>query len=322
MQALELKDKGWKQNKIAEAVGVSAGAVSQWFKLVREKGAVALRHTPPPGKPARLSQSQKEELVQALLAGPETYGFEGQLWTSQRVRWLIQYKFGITYHRVHVSRLLREELNWSVQKPVEKASQRDEAAIERWRTERWPELKKKAEAESYTVVWIDESAFYLLPALVRTYAPRGVTPVIEAPCSYDHLSVISAITPTGRLCLSVQERSFTTEDVVEFLKKLHRQIGGKILVIWDGASIHQGQFLKNYLSKGAAKWLWLEKLPAYAPDLNPDEGIWNHLKRVELANNCSHCLKELNLKLHDAVRRLRRKPNIIQGCIAQAGLAI
>lgn len=109
---------------------------------------------------------------------------------------------------------------------------------------------------------------------------------------------------------------------MEFLKKLHRQLGGRVLVIWDGASIHQGQILKKYLSSGAAKWLWLEKLPAYAPDLNPDEGIWNYLKRVELANNCSHSLKELNLKLQDAVRRLRRKPNIVQGCIAQAGLAI
>lgn len=158
--------------------------------------------------------------------------------------------------------------------------------------------------------------------MVRTYAPRGQTPVIEAPCSYDHLSVISAITPTGRLCLSVQEHAFTTDEVVDFLKKLHRQIKGKLLVIWDGASIHKGQPLIDYLSGGAAKWLHLEKLPAYAPDLNPDEGIWNYLKRVELANTCSRSLTELNLKLQEAVRRLRRKPKVIKGCIAQAGLAI
>jgi transposase len=143
-----LKNKGWQQNKIAEALGVTAGAVSQWFKKASEKGVEALRHTPPPGKPARLSQQQKEQLVEALLASPETYGFEGQLWTSKRVAWLIQYKFGVKYHRVHVSRLLRQELNWSVQKPVEKASQRDEAAIEKWRTERWPELKKRPIAKT------------------------------------------------------------------------------------------------------------------------------------------------------------------------------
>jgi len=143
LQALELKSKGWKQNKIAEALGVSAGAVCQWFKKVREQGAEALRHTPPPGKPASLSQTQKEQLVQALMAGAESYGFQGQLWTSKRVAWLIQFKFGVKYHRAHVSRLLREELNWSVQKPVEKASQRDEEAIQKWRDERWPELKKK-----------------------------------------------------------------------------------------------------------------------------------------------------------------------------------
>lgn len=146
--------------------------------------------------------------------------------------------------------------------------------------------------------------------------------MIEAPCSYDHLSVVSAITPAGRLCLSVQEQPFTSENIVEFLKKLHRQIGGKVLVIWDGASIHRGQALKNYLSKGAARWLHLERLPGYAPELNPDEGIWNYLKRVELANTCSKNVNELYLKLQDGIRRLRRKPRVIQGCLAQAGLAI
>ena len=134
--------------------------------------------------------------------------------------------------------------------------------------------------------------------------------------------MISAITPTGRLCLSVQDHPFTSEEVVAFLKKLHRQIKGKLLVMWDGASIHQGQPIKAYLSNGAAEWLQLERLPAYAPDLNPDEGIWNYLKRVELANTCSQNLKELYLKVQDAARRLRRKPAVIQACLTQAGLSI
>ncbi len=158
--------------------------------------------------------------------------------------------------------------------------------------------------------------------MVRTYAPRGQTPVIRAPCSYEHLSAISAITPGGRLCLRVQEEAFTTAGIVEFLQKLHRQVRGKLLVIWDGAKIHQGQALKDYLAGGAAKWLHLEKLPAYAPDLNPDEGIWNYLKRVELANTCSQNLAELYLKIQDAARRLRRKPRVILGCFAQAGLTL
>jgi transposase len=134
--------------------------------------------------------------------------------------------------------------------------------------------------------------------------------------------VISAITPSGRLCLSLQENAFTTEGIVEFLKKLHRQVKGKLMVIWDGAKIHQGQVLKDYLSGGAAKWLHLERLPAYAPDLNPDEGVWNYLKRVELANTCSQNLSELYLRIQDAARRLRRKRKVILGCISQAGLTI
>ena len=120
----------------------------------------------------------------------------------------------------------------------------------------------------------------------------------------------------------MQDHSFTSQEVVLFLAKLHRQIRGKVLVIWDGAKIHQGQPIKDYLGAGAAQWLQLEKLPAYAPDLNPDEGIWNYLKRVELANTCSQNLKELYLRVQDAARRLRRKPEVIVGCLAQAGLSI
>lgn len=218
--------------------------------MAQKSGSIRGRSStshPPPGKPARFTDEPKAKLVEYLLAGPLPYGFEGELWTSKRVAWLLQFKFGVKYHRAHISRLLREELNWSVQKPVEKASQRDEVATCQWRTARWPELKK-AQEEGYSLVWIDESAFYLQPALVRTYAPRGVTPVMSALCSYDHLSVISAITLQGRLCLSVQERSFTTAAVVAFLGKLHRQIGGKVLVIWDGASIHRRRIVQDYLS--------------------------------------------------------------------------
>ena len=147
-RALALKKKGWKQAKIAEALGVSEGAVSQWFKKVELRGEEALHTQPKCGAPPKLSPDQLQQLAQMLLAGPETYGFEGDLWTSKRVKWLIEFKFGVKLHRAHVSRLLREHLHWSVQKPVEKASQRDEEAITKFKEERWPQLKKRLKTRS------------------------------------------------------------------------------------------------------------------------------------------------------------------------------
>jgi transposase len=182
--------------------------------------------------------------------------------------------------------------------------------------------QKKAEREGRTLVWIDEAAFYLLPALVRSWAPVGEPPILRAPCSYDHLSAISAITPSGQLLLHAQEEAYHGGDVVRFLEHVLRHIGGKLLILWDGASIHRSQAIKDFLCAGAAKRIHLERLPGYAPDLNPDEGIWSYLKYRELKNVVCQNQSELRYELRLAVARLRHKRQVIQGCIAQAGLAL
>jgi transposase len=169
-------------------------------------------------------------------------------------------------------------------------------------------------------VFVDEAGFYLLPAVVRTYAPRGQTPILRVPLTWDHLSVISAITPDGRLLTMVQEHAFDGIAIVGFLQHLLRHIPGKLLVIWDGLPAHRGQTVKDFLRKGAAQRIHLEQLPGYAPDLNPDEGVWHYLKNVEMKNLCCHDLPELRHELRKAVARLRHKTNIIQACFRQAGL--
>ena len=122
-------------------------------------------------------------------------------------------------------------------------------------------------------MWVDESGFYLLPARVRTYAPRGRTPVLRVPLRRDHLSVISAITWTGKLFLHVRERALRGADVVRFLRHLLDHLPGKLLVLWDGAPIHRGQTVKDFLAAGGAERIRPESFPGYAPDLNSDEGI-------------------------------------------------
>ena len=141
LQAWHLKQQGWPQRQIAEALGVSAAAVSQWVKRARMGGLQALRHQPPPGAPCRLAPDQLARLPDLLHRGPEAYGFRGQVWTRQRVAEVIRIEFGMCYHPTHVGRLLKA-LRWSPQKPMRRARQRDEAAIARWRTETWPALKR------------------------------------------------------------------------------------------------------------------------------------------------------------------------------------
>ena len=154
---------------------------------------------------------------------------------------------------------------------------------------------------------------------MRTYAPRGQTPRLQVPLTRDHLATISGITPDGRLFQHVREQALHGAEVVSFLRHLLHHIPGTLLVIWDGSPIHRSRVVKQFLREGAASRLHLEQLPGYAPDLNADEGIWNYLKRVELRNVCCHDLPQLNRELHLAIKRLRRKRTVIQGCIRQAG---
>ena len=135
-------------------------------------------------------------------------------------------------------------------------------------------------------------------------------------------SVISGITPAGQLLRQMRDRSLRGPDVVRFLQHLRHHIAGKLLVIWDGAPIHLGQVVKEFLAHGGAARIWLEQLPAYAPELNPDEGIWNLLKRGELRNLCCGDLTELRLELRLAAARLRHKRTVIEGCISQCGYAV
>jgi transposase len=141
-RAFELHQKGWKQKDIAEALGVSKGAVSQWIKRAKEGGIEALRHRKSPGAPLRLTLEQRAQLPQLLARGAQSFGFQGDLWTLPRVAEVVRREFSISYDPSQVGRILKQ-CGLSLQKPLRRAIQRDEAAIQRWKEERWPLLKKR-----------------------------------------------------------------------------------------------------------------------------------------------------------------------------------
>ena len=141
LRAWELKQQGWQQRTIAAALGVTPGAVSQWLKRAAEGGVAVLRTRIRPGPTPKLTPAQRARIPEVLARGAEAYGFVGDVWTTPRVAAVIEREFGVRYHPAHVSRLLGA-LGWSVQRPVRRATQRDEAAIAAWYAERWPALKR------------------------------------------------------------------------------------------------------------------------------------------------------------------------------------
>ena len=169
------------------------------------------------------------------------------------------------------------------------------------------------------LVFVDEAGFYLLPFVGATYAPRGQTPVLAATVTHDHLAVISGVTPQGGLFVQSYERALTGAEVVRFLKHLEQCLPGPLIVIWDGAPIHRNRCVQAFLAAGHSARIHLETLPGYAPELNPNEGVWDSLKVRELANVACLDMAALRHELEQAARRLRRHPEVIRGYFREAG---
>jgi transposase len=148
----------------------------------------------------------------------------------------------------------------------------------------------------------------------------GPTPILREWWTRDHLSAISAISPAGQLYCSCQDRAFNSEDVVAFLAHLLREVPGRMVLIWDGAPMHRSPVVKACVAHGAAHRIHLERLPADAPELNPGEGLWAHRKGVERCHGCGCNLPHLRAELRDAVKRVRRKPRLINAFFRGAQL--
>jgi len=321
LRAWELEQQGWAPRDIAEALGVSRAAVSQWLSAAAEGGPGVLRSRLHPGPAGKLLPGQKELIADFLWHGAEAYGFRGDVWTCDRLRQVIQEEFGVTYHKHHVARILKD-IGWTPQVPITRAIQRNEKEIQRWRDEVWPELKCRAIRERRTLVFVDESGFYLLPGLVKTYGLKGHTPVVDEWKTHDHLSIAGALTTTGQAYTFVRQKSLTGLEMIEFLTHLGHQIKGAALVVWDRSPIHRRVAVQEFIAAVGAKNLHVELLPPYAPDLNPVEWLWRQLKKVELRNLSCRDLEDLHEEFHLAIGRIRGKPRLFPSFFAGAELPL
>ena len=145
MEAARLLREGLSQSEVARRVGVHRQSVSRWVRELEQSGVRGLCRARRSGRPPKLSAAQLRDIERALKRGPETFGFATGLWTASRVRDLIEYRTGVRYHEAHVWRILRK-LNWTCQRPVGRALERDEQAIQKWKKYRWPRIKKKRSA--------------------------------------------------------------------------------------------------------------------------------------------------------------------------------
>ncbi|MCC5789525.1 MAG: IS630 family transposase [Opitutales bacterium] len=317
MEAAKLFDQGKTRAEVSQALGVSWISANNWYKAWQQDGVAALSPKGKPGPPAKFSDEEAQGIVEELKKGSMAHGYKNEIWTLRRIGSLIREKTGKKTSPSEVWRLLRR-IGWSVQKPERKARERDEEKIKKWKTEQWPRLRQKADSENRTIVFIDECGFSQKSTAKKTWAQRGETPVVQMSFNWDKLSVIGGISLKS-IYFQMHEESIKSAQVVGFLKHLQKYIKGNLLVIWDGLPAHRSREVKEYLKQTQGR-VWVERLPAYAPELNPIEYLWGHVKGNDLANFSPKDMMELSNEARKAISKRRGKTKLIRAFWIQTEL--
>ena len=317
MEAVKCFEAGHTRAAVAGFCGVSWRAAHDWHRAWSKGGAGALKATSKPGPKPKFNEEDMAVLETELRRGPVVHGYENDLWTLRRVGRLINEIFHRKVSQSEVWRLLRR-MRWSPQKPQRKARERDEEKIAVWKEQRWPQLKAKAQKEQRTIVFVDESGLTQKPAAKSTWAPEGQTPVLELNFNWKKLSVIGGITIKS-LYFQLHEDSVKAPEVVGFLQHLQQHIPGKLLIVWDGLPAHRSKDVADYLASTRGR-VWVERLPGYAPELNPIEYLWGYAKGNDLANFAPKELWELSRAARKAFTRVRKVKRCLRAFWIQSHL--
>lgn len=313
-QICSLREEGFKQSEIADLVGCTQGWVSQILKRAKEVGVENLKakKSKAGNKPA-LDEEKLADLSRVLELEARASGFETDGWTRKRVAKVIFERYGVKHHPSHISRILAK-LDFTRQKLLGEHYRKDEQATKTWYEESLPALKKKAVNEGYRFVYVDEASVSLCSSLGYTYARRGEPPVVEINTEITkRLYLASGISAKGELIYKIRKKPFDGAAIVALLKQMLKKFSGKLLIVWDNASIHDCEETRRFLTiEERAKRLHLAKQPTYSPEVNADEQVWNQIKTVGLKNTCYENIKELKSKIIKEFEKLKSKPNLIK----------
>jgi transposase len=326
-RAVELMQQGESPTAIARILGVCRTSLYRWLGMAKQSPE-ALAAKPHPGPRPRLTAEQFQELERLLLQGAKAHGWHNGLWSAHRVAEVIRRHFGAGYHVEQVRKIIRRRLRWSSQKPQRKAKQRHDAKIAHWRGQGLPRIIEEAEQRKAHLVFLDESGFQLSPVVRRTYAPRGKTPVQEAWPRKGRISAISGVTvspvrrrPNLYFRLLPDDANAHGEDTVAFLAQFQGKIRGPMTILWDQSRIHERSgVVKADLAEHPE--IVAEEFPGYAPDLNPDEGVWGWTKYHRLPNYAPEDTRELRFRLWDELSALRKRPDLLASFIRHAGVPL
>ena len=175
-------------------------------------------------------------------------------------------------------------------------------------------VKKKAIAEDYEIYFHDESTLQLCANVVKTYSLRGQTPILALHDTkgYQYVCLASSISESGKMFFQIREKSFKGEGIIEYLRALLASTNRKVLLIWDNATWHKSQEVKDFLNSQEGKRLWVAQIPPYSPEFNPDELVWANLKRVQIPNRVAKNVKELKAIAYAGMAKIQESVDLVK----------
>jgi transposase len=269
---------GEAASEVMRSLGLSRTAIYPWLRKFEDQGWEGLVERIAQGPEPKLSEKQRQQVRRWILGkDPRQYGFDFALWTRRIVQALLQEKLGMELGLTAVGRLLAG-LNITPQKPLRRAYERDPKAVAHWLKETYPQLKRRAKRMGAKIFFLDEAGFQSDPPLGRTYGLKGQTPVVVTSGQRQSINVISAVNARGEFWAATYTGKLNAEAFVEFLKNFSKGRAGKIFLVIDGHPAHKAKVVQRYVESLHGR-LELVPLPTYAPDLNPDEFVWSHMKK-------------------------------------------
>jgi transposase len=311
LRAVESVKAGEKPSAVMKAFGFCRTTVYRWLRAEKKGGDDALRSSKHPGPPSKLSAKQKKQVFRWINGkDPRQYGFDFGLWTRRIVSELVQQRFDIQLGVTQVGHLLAE-LGITPQKPLRRAYERDPIAITRWKTEEYPRLRARAKKEGADIFFLDEAGVRSDQVLGRTWAPKGKTPEVPTSGQRQSVNAISAVNALGAFWFVVYTGMFNAGRFVEFLKAFMKGRRRKVFLVLDGHPSHRAKVVLGYVA-GLAGKLELHFLPGYAPELNPDEFVWNHLKRQGTSKKPLKKGESLRRRVEGDLAIIKSKPALVR----------
>lgn len=313
-------EDGEDPSEVMRSLGLCRTSIYPWLRKFHDSGWEALVERIAQGPEPKLNEKQRQQVKRWILGkDPRQYGFDFGLWTRRIVQTLIADKMKVALGLTAVGRLLAG-LAITPQKPLRRAYERDPAAVDLWLKETYPTLRKRAKRLGATIFFLDEAGFQSDPPLGRTYGLKGHTPVVVTSGQRQRINVISAVTARGEFWAATYTGKLNAEAFVAFLQNFMKGRRGKACLVVDGHPAHKANIVKQYVQclKGR---LELHFLPPYAPDLNPDEFVWSHMKTNGVSKRPLRKNESMRERVEKDIANIQGNPELVRSFFSAASVA-